>query len=39
MEKTYPFYDMCIPYQKDEKTLREIIKEAISRKILVIHTF
>ncbi|CAD6998896.1 unnamed protein product [Ceratitis capitata] len=30
MEQTKPFYDLCIPYQKDEKALREIIKEAIS---------
>ncbi|XP_018796847.1 PREDICTED: ribonuclease P protein subunit p30 [Bactrocera latifrons] len=30
MEKTYPFYDLCIPYQKDSKALKEIIKEAIS---------
>lgn len=35
MEKTHPFYDLCIPYQKDEKALREIIKEAISCKIII----
>ncbi|XP_011186784.2 ribonuclease P protein subunit p30 [Zeugodacus cucurbitae] len=30
MEKTQPFYDLCIPYQKDERALKEIIKEAKS---------
>ncbi|XP_054742832.1 ribonuclease P protein subunit p30 [Anastrepha obliqua] len=30
MDQTKPFYDLCIPYQRDEKVMREIIKEAIS---------
>ncbi|XP_036347806.1 ribonuclease P protein subunit p30-like [Rhagoletis pomonella] len=29
MEKTEGFYDLCIPYEQDEKILREIVKEAL----------
>lgn len=32
MEETKGFYDMCIPFNQDEKVLREMCKELVECK-------
>lgn len=32
MDETKGFYDMCIPFNKDEKVLREICEELVDCK-------
>lgn len=37
MEETKGFYDFCIPYNKDDKVLRDICKELVEGKLKILE--